>query len=95
MIVLACTLLAGGLLAYIFWPGAVLAASPVKRRLDYLYERKEVIFENLRDLNFEYHAGKFPESDYERQRADLESEAATVLAEITRLESPIPGGSRS
>jgi hypothetical protein len=74
-----------GSLAYIFWPQPKLAAVHEKTRLDYLRERKEVIYENLRDLNFEYRAGKYPESDYATQRDSLESEAATVLTEITSL----------
>jgi hypothetical protein len=71
--------------AYIFWPQHKLAAVHEKTRLDYLRERKEVIYENLRDLNFEYRAGKYPEADYVAQREALESEAATVLAEMDSL----------
>jgi hypothetical protein len=71
--------------AYIFWPQRRLAPAPEKTRLDYLRERKEVIYENLRDLNFEYKAGKYPETDYTAQRDALEGEAATVLAEMETL----------
>lgn len=72
---------------YIFWPQNRLALTPAreKNRLDYLRERKEVIYDNLRDLNFEYRAGKFPEDDYARQRDALEREAAQVLAEMDTL----------
>ena len=56
-----------------------------KTRVDYLRERKEVIYENLRDLNFEYQAGKYPEQDYVGQRAGLEDEAARVIAEMESL----------
>ena len=71
--------------AYIFWPQRRLAAVPEKTRLDYLQERKEVIYENLRDLNFEFKAGKYPEADYAAQRDSLETEAAGVLAEMESL----------
>lgn len=71
--------------AYIFWPQRRLAAAPEKTRLDYLRERKDVIYENLRDLNFEYKAGKYPQTDYVAQRDALENEAATVLAEMESL----------
>lgn len=71
--------------AYIFWPQRRSAAAPEKTRLDYLRERKEVIYENLRDLNFEYKAGKYPETDYAAQRDALETEAASVLAEMESL----------
>ena len=86
MIVAACALLTVGLLVYVFSPQAALPASTPKTRLAYLRERKEVIYENLRDLNFEFKAGKFPERDYQSMRAGMEEEAAQVMAEIEVLE---------
>jgi hypothetical protein len=74
-----------GCFAYIFWPRQRIAAPVEKTRLDYLRERKEVIYDNLRDLNFEFRAGKYPEDDYQRQRDSLESEAASVLREMDSL----------
>jgi hypothetical protein len=71
--------------AYVFWPQPKLTAEVEKTRLDYLRERKEVIYDNLRDLNFEYRAGKYPEEDYAAQRTSLEAEAANVMAEIEAL----------
>jgi outer membrane protein TolC len=59
---------------------------PEKTRVIYLRERKEAIYENLRDLNFEFKAGKFPDSDYQTMKTSLEEEAAAVLAEIAQLE---------
>ena len=50
--------LAAALLIYTFWPENVFASQRQKTRLDYLEERKEQLYENLRDLNFEYRAGK-------------------------------------
>ncbi len=61
-------------------------ASAEKTRLDYLLERKEQLYENLRDLNFEYRAGKYPEEDFVDQRGLLENEAAQLLAEIEHLQ---------
>jgi hypothetical protein len=86
MITAACALMAIGLFIYVFAPVADLAHGEQKTRLSYLRERKEVVYENLRDLNFEYKAGKFPESDYFAMRANLENEAAVLLAEIEDLE---------
>ncbi len=74
------------LLVYTFWPENVFASQPEKTRLDFLLERKEQLYENLRDLNFEYRAGKYPDEDFETQRAQLENEAATLLAEIEYLQ---------
>jgi hypothetical protein len=83
--ILAPVVLLVGCFAYIFWPQARLAAPVEKTRLDYLRERKDVIYENLRDLNFEFRAGKYPEDDYARQRASLEVEAAKVVTEMESL----------
>ncbi|WP_260705458.1 hypothetical protein [Edaphobacter flagellatus] len=74
------------LFVFIFWPERNPFFQADKTRLDYLRERKEVVYDNLRDLNFEYLAGKYPEQDYAEQRAALENEAATVLAEMDLLE---------
>jgi hypothetical protein len=74
------------LLVYTFWPENVFASQREKTRLDFLEERKEQLYENLRDLNFEYRAGKYPEEDFEVQRTQLEKEAAVLLAEIEHLQ---------
>jgi hypothetical protein len=71
--------------AYIFWPQRRTAPHVEKTRLDYLRERRDVIYENIRDLNFEFRAGKYPEDDYLRQRESLETEAAGVLTEMDSL----------
>jgi hypothetical protein len=75
-----------GLFVFIFWPEKNIFFQADKTRIDYLRERKDVIYDNLRDLNFEYLAGKYPEQDYAEQRASLEDEAAQVLAEMEALE---------
>lgn len=75
------------LFVYIFWPEKNPFRQSDKTRIDYLRERKEVIYENLRDLNFEYLAGKYPEQDYADQRTGLEDEAAAVIAEMELLSS--------
>lgn len=79
-------LMAMVLFLYTFWPENAFASQRQKTRLDYLEERKEQLYENLRDLNFEYRAGKYPQEDFEVQRALLENEAAHLLAEIEHLQ---------
>jgi len=83
---LACMLITFGTLVYVFYLPGRLYLGPEKTRLSYLRERKEAVYENLRDLNFEFRAGKFPEGDYQIMKNSLEEEAAAVLAEIARLE---------
>ena len=89
-------LLAIGAPVYMFYAAPV-EHGEVKTRLMYLRERKEVIYENLRDLNFEYRAGKFSDADYESLKSNMEEEATNVLAEISQLQdasSYAPKGAR-
>lgn len=83
---IAGVILTVGLFAFIFWPERNPFFQADKTRVDYLRERKDVIYDNLRDLNFEYLAGKYPEQDYVEQRTALENEAAEVIAEMDALE---------
>jgi hypothetical protein len=84
---LACCLVAtAAALFYIFTPGKLYLGQK-KTRASYLRERKDAVYENLRDLNFEFKAGKMPDTDYQSLKASLQDEAATLLAEIARLEA--------
>jgi hypothetical protein len=85
LLVLGCALFTVAVMVYIFQPTNVLHPE-AKTRLMYLYERKEQVYENLRDLNFEYKAGKLSDSDFGSMRDSMEQEAASVLAEIDPLE---------
>ena len=82
-----CGAFAAATLIFIFLPSRDTETGVTKTRLAYLYERKEVVYENLRDLNFEFKAGKFAQADYESMRQGMEAEAARLLAEIEKLES--------
>ncbi|MGH9521186.1 MAG: hypothetical protein ACRD3E_01495 [Terriglobales bacterium] len=86
MILFLCVALTAGLLFFIFHLPTSVEHGEEKSRLTFLRERKESVYENLRDLNFEYKAGKLPDADYASLRASLEDEAATILAEIENLE---------
>ena len=85
MSLLAVAVLTIALFAFIFWPERNPFVQADKTRVDYLRERKDAIYENLRDLNFEYQAGKYPEADYNEQRKSLEDEATQVIAEMEAL----------
>ncbi len=84
---IACSAFAAAALIFIFLPSRDVETGADKTRLEYLYERKEVVYENLRDLNFEFKAGKFTQADYDGMRLGMEAEAARLLAEIEELES--------
>jgi len=81
-----CALLTLAALFYIFFPGTF-SVGREKTRASYLRERKDAVYENLRDLNFEFKAGKIPDADYQSLKLSLQDEAATLLAEIARLEA--------
>lgn len=85
-ILLACLALAAATLLFIFYiePDASDSA-PHRSRLDQLLERRDTLYENLRDLKFEHRAGKFSQQDYEEMKKALETEAAVVLAEIENV----------
>jgi hypothetical protein len=85
---LACgILMTAATLLYVFYLPGKLYLGPKKTRASYLRERKDAVYENLRDLNFEYRAGKVPDADYQSMKTSLQDEAATLLAEIARLEA--------
>jgi hypothetical protein len=82
-----CLLVTAAALVYVFYLPGKLFLGPKKTRASYLRERKDAVYENLRDLNFEYKAGKVPDVDYQSLKSSLQDEAATLLAEIARLEA--------
>ena len=90
-----CLLVTAAALFYIFYLPGTLYLGPERTRASYLRERKDAVYENLRDLNFEYKAGKVPDADYQSLKAALQDEAAGLLAEIARLEAFPPRKSRS
>lgn len=74
------------LFVYTFWPDNSAAGQHDKTRLEYLLERQEQLVENMRDLNFEFRAGKYPEDEFQKARAELEAEKAQLQAEIEILQ---------
>jgi hypothetical protein len=90
-IAVACALLAAATVAFLFMvqPDASDSA-PHRTKLDQLMERRDAIYENLRDLRFEYRAGKFSEADYDETKQLLEVEAARVLSDMDTLTGGTP-----
>ena len=58
----------------------------------HLDERKAAIYENLRDLQFEYRLGKLSDNDYQLTKKDLQKELAAVMAEVDRVKLQLQGG---
>ena len=82
----ACLALAVATLLFIFYiqPDASDLA-PHRSKLDQLMERRDTIYDNLRDLRFEFRSGKYSEGDFNAMKTSLENEAALVLAEIDQV----------
>ena len=79
----ACLCLATAVFLFLFYIDADASdLAPHRTKLDQLLERRDTIYDNLRDLKFEYRAGKYSEGDYELMKNSLEDEAALVLTEI-------------
>ena len=69
-----------------------LPVSPVQ----YLEDRKAAIYENLRDLQFEYRVGKLSDADYQATKLALQKELAGVLAEMEATTARLGiGGARA
>ena len=87
-----CRVFTAAGLIYICYLPVKLYLGPEKTRASFLRERKDAVYENLRDLNFEYKAGKVPDADYQSLKTSLQDEAATLLAEIARLDEKAAQG---
>lgn len=85
-IAFACMALAAATAVFVFYLEPERGEPVAQRtRLDQLIERREAIYENLRDLKFEHRAGKYSAADFAEMKQGLENEAAVVLAEMDKL----------
>jgi predicted Zn-ribbon and HTH transcriptional regulator len=53
--------------------------------LDRLFDRKAVIYGNLKDLEFEYKMGRLSDTDFRQLEAGYKNEAADILQSLDRL----------
>src|SRR5580698_9206362 len=56
----------------------------------HLDERRAAIYENLRDLQFEFRVGKLSDADYQQTKVGLQKELAGVIGEIERVSAGGP-----
>ncbi|MGA2132641.1 MAG: hypothetical protein ABSH50_10135 [Bryobacteraceae bacterium] len=86
MIIVIAALLAVGVIVFILAVRAKDLPEPEPvSPFQHLDERKAAIYENLRDLQFEYRVGKLSDQDYQQTKKDLQKELAGVMAEVDRL----------
>jgi hypothetical protein len=59
--------------------------------LKHLQERRAQLFENLKDLQFEYLQGKLSDEDYRSLKVGFQNDLAVVLASIDMQQEPAAG----
>jgi hypothetical protein len=91
MVIALASLLFAVVMAFLLFirPRDLPPAEPVSP-FQHLDERKASIYENLRDLQFEYRLGKMSDEDYQRSKADLQKELARVMEEVDRVAKQQP-----
>lgn len=83
MTIVFAALLIAGILVFtlVVRPADIPDPIPVSP-LQHLEDRKSAIYDNLRDLQFEYRLGKLSDEDYQRAKVTLQTELAGVLAQM-------------
>src|ERR1700723_306438 len=85
----AVVLVVGTLLFTLFVRSQDVPEMPAVSPTAHLEERKAQIYENLRDLQFEFRLGKLSDADYQKTKVDLQLELAKVLAEIDAVQPAV------
>jgi hypothetical protein len=91
IIVLTCVLAIAVIAFVLLVRPQDIPATPPPSPFAHLDERKAAIYENLRDLQFEFRVGKLSDEDYKNTKIDLQKELAAVLAEVDRLKGELTG----
>ncbi len=83
MIVLVAALLTVGAIAFtLLIRSRAIREEPLESPTWHLEERREQVYENLRDLQFEFRTGKLSDEDYQKTKLSLQKELAAVMAQI-------------
>jgi hypothetical protein len=86
MLLAAAVVLTVGAIAFTLFIRERDLPAPVPRTgYEHLEERKSQIYENLRDLQFEYRVGKLSDADYQVTKQLLQTELAAVMSEIDKM----------
>jgi hypothetical protein len=90
-LVIVCSLLTAGTLFLVFRPLMVGSAGffgdleGSQTSLKRLLRKKETVYENIKDLDFEYKMGKLSDDDYRGLRNDFEQQAYALMREIEQI----------
>src|SRR3989338_9145341 len=88
MILVICLALAAGAIGFtLFLREQDIPPAPVENpELRHLETRRQVLYENLKDLQFEYHQGKLSDEDYQSLKAGFLYDLAGIMDAIERLQ---------
>jgi len=89
VVVIICALLAVGAIGFtLVVRERDIPPAPVENpELKHQETRRQVLLENLKDLQFEYHQGKLSDSDYQSLKAGFLYDLAAVMDSIERLQA--------
>lgn len=82
-------LIAGTIFFILFVRDKDLPAPAPQSPFQHLDDRKAAIYENLRDLQFEYRVGKLSEVDYQKTKTELQRELAKTMSDIDELKQKL------
>jgi hypothetical protein len=86
MVALICILMSIGALAFVlFVESDKAAASVVDEQMAPLARKREILYENLRDLLFEFRMGKLSEADYQESKRAAQAELVPVMSALEEL----------
>ncbi len=93
MVVVICALLAIGAIGFtLLVRERDIPPAPVENpELKHLENQRQVLYENLKDLQFEYHQGKLSDEDYQSLKGGFLYDLAAVMDAIERLQ---PAGAK-
>jgi hypothetical protein len=100
MVMLAGILLTLGILLYLVSPLVNRVAAPLTdgsdrmAELRELYALRDITYETLRDLEFDFHSGKIGADDYNELSDRFRREAIDLVGRIEALEVTFPKGPR-
>ena len=88
MVVIVCALLAVGAIGFtLLVRERDIPPAPVENpELKHLGKRRQVLYENLKDLQFEYLQGKLSDEDYQSLKGGFLYDLAAVMDAIERLQ---------
>jgi hypothetical protein len=89
---IVCSLVTLATLLLVFRPLLAVGRNPLWGSLEgspsamkRLLRKKERVYENIKDLEFEYKMGKLSEDDYQRIRGEFSTEAYQIMREMESL----------